>query len=103
MRRQFTPEFKRSILQELELKSLTEVCREQCLHPSTVSAWRSDYERNPKDAFKGHGRVWKPEAKIARLERMLGELYAENALLKKVMERSKERAAEERRARRGVE
>ncbi|MBI4448415.1 hypothetical protein HY641_00115 [Candidatus Woesearchaeota archaeon] len=32
------------------------------------------------------------------LERMLGELYAENVLLKKVIERSKERSLEERRA-----
>lgn len=102
MRRQFTPEFKQSIVHELETKSLTEVCREHCIHPSTVCGWRSDFERNPKEAFKGHGRVWKPEAKIARLERMLGELYAENALLKKVIERTKERAAEERRARSGA-
>ncbi len=103
MRRQFTKEFKQGILQELETKPLSEVCREHMLHPSTVSGWRSDYERNPRDAFKGHGRPWKPEAKIARLERMLGELYAENTLLKKVMERTRERAAEERRARGGAQ
>ncbi len=71
-------------MQELETRPLSEVCREHMLHPSTVSGWRSDYERNPRDAFKGHGRVWKPEARIARLERMLGELYAENALSRKL-------------------
>lgn len=102
MRRQFTADFKRNILLELETKSLTEVCREHCLHPSTVSTWRSDYERNPKEAFKGHGNLWKPEAKIAQLERTLGALYAENELLKKTLEMVKERQAEELRVKRGA-
>ncbi len=98
-RRQFPAEFKRSVVQELETKSLTEVCRTHNLHPSTVSTWRKDYETDPREAFKGHGRLWKPEAKIAQLEQTLGELYAENALLKKAFERLKERQAEERRGR----
>ena len=102
MRRQFTPEFKRSILQELEIRSLTEVCREHSLHPATVCGWRTDYERSPKDAFKGHGRLWKPEAKIAQLERTIGVLCAENMLLKKVLEQIKEHQAEERRAKGGA-
>lgn len=100
MRRQFTAEFKRSIIFELEAKSLTEVCREHCLHPATVSSWRSDYEKNPHEAFKGHGNLWKPEAKIAQLERTLGALYAENELLKKTLQLAQERQAEERRVRR---
>ena len=102
MRRQFTAEFKRSIVLELESKSLTQVCREHCLHPATVSTWRSDYERNPQEAFKGHGNLWKPEAKIAQLERTLGALYAENDLLKKTLQLVQGRQAEERRMKRGV-
>ena len=82
MRRQFTAEFKQSVLQELDIKPLSEVCRDHMLHPSTVCGWRRDYERNPQEAFKGHGRLWKPEAKIAQLERALGALYAENAPVK---------------------
>ncbi len=88
-KRQFTKEFKLSIVQELETKSMAEVCRAHSLASSTVSGWRKDYETNPKDAFKGHGRLWKPEAKIAQLERTLGELYAENVLLKKAYEQLK--------------
>lgn len=99
VRRQFTREFKVSIVQELETTSLAEVCREHCLHPSSVSGWRRDYESNPREAFKGHGRLWKPEAKIAQLERALGALCAENVFLKKVHERLKEQQAEERRGR----
>lgn len=102
MRRQFTAEFKRNVVLELETKSLTEVCREHCLHASTVSGWRSDYERNPKEAFKGHGNLWKPEARIAQLERTLGALYAENALLKKTLELVRERQVEERRVKSGA-
>ncbi len=37
MKRQFTADFKRSIVLELEGKTLTEVCREHSLHPATVS------------------------------------------------------------------
>lgn len=101
-RRQFTKEFKQSIIKELETKSLTEVCRDHCLHPSTVSCWKTDYNRDPREAFKGHGRLWKPEAKIAQYERLIGELYAENAFLKKVYERLKVQQVEERRGRRSA-
>ncbi len=82
-KRRFTKEFKLAVVQELETKSIAEVCREHSLASSTVSGWRKDYESNPQEAFKGQGNVWKQEAKIARYERLLGELYAENALLKK--------------------
>lgn len=101
-KRQFPPEFKRSIVQELDTKSLTEVCREHSLSAPTVCGWRKNFEINPKEAFKGHGRLWKPEAKIAQLERTLGELYAEIALLKKAHERLKQVHAEERYKRRSA-
>lgn len=102
IRRQFAKEFKQGIIKELETRSLTEVCREHSLHPSTVSCWKTDYNRNPREAFKGHGCLWKPEAKIAQYERLIGELYAENAFLKKVYERLKMQQTEERRGRRNA-
>lgn len=102
MKRQFAAEFKRSIVLELEAKSLTEVCREHSLHPATVCGWRKDYERNPQEAFKGHGNLWKPEARIAQLERTIGALYAEKEFLKKTLELMQEKQAEERRIKRGV-
>lgn len=67
-RKEFTREFKLSILQELETKSMAEICRTHNLAPSTVSTWRSDYEKNPKDAFKGHGNIWKEDAKLAKYD-----------------------------------
>lgn len=99
VKRQFTRKFKLSVLEELETKKLVEVCRAHNLAPSTVSGWRRDYDKNPREAFKGHGRIWKENAKIAQYERLVGQLYAENAFLKKVYERLKQQQAEERRTR----
>jgi transposase len=99
VKRQFTRKFKLSVLEELETKKLVEVCRVHNLAPSTVSGWRRDYDKNPREAFKGHGRIWKENAKIAQYERLVGQLYAENAFLKKVYERLKQQQAEERRTR----
>ncbi len=96
IKRQFSREFKLSVLKELETKRLAEVCRAHNLAPSTVSGWRKDYKANPKEAFKGHGNVWKEDAKIAQYERLVGQLYAENAFLKKVYERLKQQIAEKR-------
>lgn len=97
IKRQFSRDFKLSILKELETKRLSEVCRAHNIAPSTVSGWRKDYEANPKEAFKGHGNVWKEDAKISQYERLIGQLYAENAFLKKVYERLKQQIAEEKR------
>lgn len=99
-RRQFTPEFKQQIVQELENKPLSEVCRTHNLHPATVCGWRTDHDRDPAAAFKGHGRLWKPEAKLAQYERTIGQLYCEIELLKKTCASLKERQAEERRKKR---
>jgi transposase len=87
--RQFSKKFKESILKELETKRLVEVCREHNLVPSTVSCWKKDYKSNPRDAFKGHGRIWKEEAKLAEKDRLIGQLYAENSFLKKALEKLK--------------
>ena len=93
----FSRDFKLSVLKDLETRRLTEVCRAHNLAPSTVSGWRKDYEANPKEAFKGHGNIWKEDAKIVQYERLIGQLYAENAFLKKVYEKVKQQAIEERR------
>ncbi len=97
IKRQFTREFKLTIVKELETKRLAEVCRAHNVAPSTVSGWRKDYEANPKDAFKGHGNIWKEDAKVSQYERLIGQLYAENAFLKKVYERLKQLQLEEKR------
>ncbi|SRR3989338_294644 len=99
-KRQFTREFKLSILKELEIKKMSEVCREHNLAFSTVSGWKNDYNGNPKSAFNGHGNLWKENAKIAKYERLVGQLYAENDFLKKVLEKLKQTLVEERNVKR---
>lgn len=97
IKRQFSKEFKLIVLKELETAKLAEVCRTHSLSPATVCGWRKDYETNPKDAFNGHGNIWKEDAKIAQYERLLGQQSLEIAFLKKVYETLKQRIAEEKR------
>jgi transposase len=96
-RRKFTREFKIGILREYESgKSLAEICRENDILPSMVSKWKKEYSAYPDTAFKGNGNLYKDQARIAELERKIGQLYLENEFLKKVMEASKKRIEEKR-------
>lgn len=94
-RRNFTREFKLSILRELESKPAVEVCREHNIHPVLLCTWKRDYEKNPHRAFSGRGNMWKEEAKIAQYEKLIGQLYAENAFLKKTSAILQQKNAEE--------
>lgn len=82
-RRKFSREFKLGVLQELDTKPMAEICRIHDLSFSTVCTWRKDFESNPEHAFRGNGSICKYEARIAELERLLGQSYAEKALLKR--------------------
>jgi len=95
-RKTYTREFKLDILRQIEEKPASEVCREHDLHPTTVNRWKREQQQYPKDAFKGKGNLYKLEAKLAERDRLIGQLYAENALLKKAITNLQERQAEER-------
>lgn len=95
-RRKFTREFKLSILNEIGHKSVAEVCKEHNILPTLIYHWRKDYANSPKQAFNGNGKLWKEDAKIAQYERLVGQLYSENALLKKALQQLQERILEER-------
>ena len=97
IKRRFSKDFKLSVLKELETKRMAEVCRAHNIAPSTICGWRKDYEANPKEAFSGRGNMWKEDAILAEKDRLIGQLYAENAFLKKVYERLIQRIAEEKR------
>ena len=86
LRRKFTRDFKLGLIRELEAgRSMAEVCRANDLHPSLMSKWRREYAADPENAFSGQGNTYKPEAKLAEYERLIGTLYAENAFLKKAL------------------
>jgi transposase len=63
--------------------SIAQVARENGLHPSLVARWKREYLDNPEKAFNGSGNPFKDQARIAELERMVGQLYAETLFLKK--------------------
>ena len=50
-----------------------------------LSKWKREYKDNPGTAFSGNGNISNQEAKLAESERLIGQLYAENAFLKKVL------------------
>ena len=98
-RRNFTSEFKQSVVQQLDSHSAAEICRENNIQPNLLHRWKKEYESNPHDAFKGNGKLWKQEAKIAHYERFIGQLFIEIDLLKKRTEHLRQLRAEELRMR----
>jgi len=85
-RQKFTREAKITILRELEnAKSSTQLCRENGIHPLMFSKWKLEYKENTVAAFNGNGNISKPEANLAESERLIGQLYAENAFFTKVL------------------
>ena len=85
-RRTFSRDYKIGILREIRNGTKqAEVCRKYDIHPVMVNRWRKEYETYPDTAFKGKGNLYKEDARIAELERLVGRLYAENAFLKKAL------------------
>ncbi len=85
-RRQFTKEFKLQVVHEVQAgKSLAQAAREHELHAGTILEWRKNHEKYAERAFQGNGRSYTDEAKIAELERMVGQQAMEIALLKKAL------------------
>ena len=96
-RRHYTREFKIAVVRDLEMgKSLAQVSRENEIHPSLVLRWKTEYFGNPEKAFSGNGRVYKDQARMAELERLVGRLYAENEFFKKALGTLESRIQEER-------
>lgn len=94
-RKEFTKEFKLSILNELCLKKAVEVCREHNIHPVMISRWKKEFNQDPVKAFSGNGNLWKVEAEAEKYKRLVGELYAEIDFLKKTTKKLQELRAEE--------
>ena len=93
-RRLFTREFKLQVLREIEAgKSVAQASREHQLHPTLISKWQKQHSQYAEQAFSGHGNSYKDEARLAELERMIGQLTMENALLKKALLRLEALAA----------
>ena len=95
-RRRYDREFKISVVAELEGgKPLTQIAREQGIHPSLPSRWRDELAEDPEKAFSGNGNKYKDQARIAELERLLGQAHAEIELLKKAFAMTQKKVREE--------
>ena len=83
-RRQFTREFKLQVLHEIEAgKSTAQAAREHQVHPTLLGRWQKQHAKYARHAFAGNGQAYTQEARIAELERKIGQLTMENDLLKK--------------------
>jgi transposase len=65
--------------------SIAEASRRYEVHPNLIRKWQDLVRENGEDAFAGQGRVYREEAKIATLERKIGQLTMENEFLKKLI------------------
>ena len=101
-RRKFTRGHMISAIRALESeRTIAEVARENEIHPSLLSKWKKEHSLDPENAFKGNGNTYKTEARNAELERLVGQLYAENEFLKKALS-TLEKLKEQERKRSGL-
>lgn len=90
-RRVFSKEFKLQVIRDVDGgMSVAEAARTHDVHPETVRLWRKTERKYGGRAFAGNGRAYTDEARIAQLERALGQMTLENALLKKTLNALKE-------------
>lgn len=88
-RRNHSAEFKARIAREAlrGVKTVTEIARENDLHPVQVSTWKKELEDNLHVLFerKGDGdhRVKDLEERCSRMERKVGQLVVEKEFLEK--------------------
>lgn len=102
-RRKFSREFKISLLRDLEAgTSVAEITRRDEIHPSLLARWKKEFSENPEQAFKGHGnRRCREQIDVAKLQQLVGQLYAENDFLKKALSTLETKMAEERKRHQG--
>lgn len=90
-RRSFSKEFKLQVLNELDAgATVAETARVHQVHPETIRLWKRTLRKYGDRSFAGNGRAYSDEAKIAQLERALGQATLENSLLKKALSVLKE-------------
>ena len=95
-RRRFSRDFKVQILREIEAgKTPAQAVREHQVSAGMIVSWRKQYEQYGERAFQGNGHTYTSEAKIAELERMIGQLTVDNALLKKALSRLETQSAKQ--------
>jgi len=84
-RRSSDKEFKLRVLREIDAgSSVAQAAREHGVHPELIYRWKQQLRKYGDHSFGGRGHNYTDEAKIAQLERTLGQMAAENVLLKAI-------------------
>lgn len=87
-RRKFSRDFKLQVVREVEAgKAQAQIAREHEISQHLISRWCRQHRKYKERAFSGNGRAHTEEARIAALERKVGQLTMENDLLKKVLQK----------------
>jgi transposase len=86
--RKFTPDFKRSLVEQLlsETATPTELCRRYNLSSGQLYTWKKQYAQGKLDPEPS--REAELVARVRELERMLGKVTLENEFLKKAVRNS---------------
>lgn len=85
-RRIFDKDFKLQVVREIDAgRTVASVAREHGVHPELIYRWKRQLHKYGERSFGGRGNAYTEEARIAQLERTLGQMAAENALLKKAI------------------
>lgn len=85
IRRSFTKEFKTKVLDEVDAGlTIAQVARKFEVHPEMIRQWRSRRNKYGDRAFAGRGNAYTDEARVAELERTIGQLTLEVRFLKKL-------------------
>ena len=92
-RRQFSREFKIQVIREIEAgKTVAQAAREHHLRPNLIARWQKQHAEYGQASFAGAGHAYTESAKVAELERKVGQLTMEADLLKKALLRFETRA-----------
>lgn len=87
-RRKFSRDFKLQVVREIAGgKPQAQIAREHEISQQVISRWCRQHRRYQERAFSGNGRAHTDEAKLATLERKVGQLTMENDLLKKLLQK----------------
>jgi len=76
---------------------MSQLSRQHGIHPSLIARWKKEYRDDPENAFSGNGNIYKEDARLGELERVIDQLYAENSFLKKALSNLEMRLQEQRR------
>jgi len=92
-RRVFSKDLKLSILQEIDAgATIAQVARAHEIHPETIRMWRRTERKFGDRAFAGNGNAYTDDARIAELERTIGQQAHEIRLLKRLRNQAGNRA-----------